>query len=303
VNTVERARVRWREILPLLGIETRFLTNKHGPCPLCGGKDRFRFDDRDGSGSYYCNQCGAGVGIILVRKFRWWDHKPACDAVDKIIGTERIEAKVNRRKDNPETRRRALMRILDEARDLDVVTAYLRRRGLTVTSDVLKGLRRCPYYDEDHKFVGTFPAVLAPIIGPDGSLQSVQRIYAAVGLDPRKKIMPAVDTISGGAVRLFPAVAELGIAEGVETALAAHQLFGIPVWATLCDNGTKTLIVPKGVARIHVFGDNDAHYVGQEAAYTKARRLIRDGISAEVHIPPEVDSDWRDVLKERGSSP
>ena len=30
-DTVERARHRWREILPQFGIETRFLTNRHGP--------------------------------------------------------------------------------------------------------------------------------------------------------------------------------------------------------------------------------------------------------------------------------
>lgn len=83
------------------------------------------------------------------------------------------------------------------------------------TSDVLRGLWRCPYYDDDHKFVGTFPAVLAPIIGPDGTLQSVQRIYTATDLEPRKKNMPAVDKISGGAVRLFPAAEEFGIAEGL----------------------------------------------------------------------------------------
>jgi putative DNA primase/helicase len=64
LNTIERARNRWREILPRLGVDTQFLTNRHGPCPLCGGKDRFRFDDRDGSGSYICGQCGAGVGVI-----------------------------------------------------------------------------------------------------------------------------------------------------------------------------------------------------------------------------------------------
>ncbi len=56
MSTIERARGRWSEILPRLGIDARFLRNRHGPCPLCGGKDRFRFDDRDGSGSYFCNQ-------------------------------------------------------------------------------------------------------------------------------------------------------------------------------------------------------------------------------------------------------
>ena len=38
LNTVERARGRWREILPRLGIDARFLVNRHGPCPLCGGR-------------------------------------------------------------------------------------------------------------------------------------------------------------------------------------------------------------------------------------------------------------------------
>src|SRR4051794_10211 len=92
-GTVERARHRWREILPRLGIETRFLTNKHGPCPLCGGRDRYRFDDRDGTGSYYCNQCGAGVGVILIRKRHGWDHATACGEIDKIIGSEREPTK------------------------------------------------------------------------------------------------------------------------------------------------------------------------------------------------------------------
>ena len=62
--TIERARGRWREILPLFGIAPHFLVNKHGPCPICGGKDRFRFDDKDGSGSYFCNVCRAGNGVM-----------------------------------------------------------------------------------------------------------------------------------------------------------------------------------------------------------------------------------------------
>jgi hypothetical protein len=87
-TTIESARGRWREILPQLGIESRFLTNKHGPCPLCGGKDRYRFDDKGGEGSYYCAQCGPGNGLILVRKKRGWDFKTAVDEIDKIIGAE-----------------------------------------------------------------------------------------------------------------------------------------------------------------------------------------------------------------------
>src|SRR5580693_458201 len=92
MNTVERARGRWREILPALGIGRQYLVNKHGPCPLCGGRDRYRFDDREGTGSYFCNQCGAGSGLILIRKKNGWNHAEACNAVDEIIGTDRPRA-------------------------------------------------------------------------------------------------------------------------------------------------------------------------------------------------------------------
>src|SRR3954462_2176603 len=92
-GTIERARGRWREILSQLGIDSRFLVNKHGPCPLCGGRDRFRFDDKDGTGSYYCNQCGAGVGVILIRNLHGWDHATACGEIDKIIGAVREPAR------------------------------------------------------------------------------------------------------------------------------------------------------------------------------------------------------------------
>jgi phage/plasmid primase-like uncharacterized protein len=45
ISTKERAHGRWREILPALGIDGRFLTGKNCPCPMCGGRDRFRLID------------------------------------------------------------------------------------------------------------------------------------------------------------------------------------------------------------------------------------------------------------------
>jgi putative DNA primase/helicase len=277
MNTIERARGRWQEILPQLGIDTRFLRNKHGPCPICGGKDRFRFDDRDGSGSYYCNQCGPGPGLVLIRKLKRWDHATACNAIDKIIGTNRDTGQWPA--PNPATKDRvgrdaAIRRLLREADNPNVAADYLARRGLAVRSPIIGGHRWCPYYsDENHALIGRFPALIIPILGPDGSLQSAQRIYDA-DVTPRKKILPPVNTISGGAVRLYDADDELGLGEGVP---------------------------PPHLRWLHIFADNDANYVGQAAAYSLARRLMRNkGLVVEVHMPPVADTDWLDVLKQPG---
>ena len=47
----DRARGRWPGILTALGVPAKALRNRHGPCPVCGGKDRFRFDDKGGAGN------------------------------------------------------------------------------------------------------------------------------------------------------------------------------------------------------------------------------------------------------------
>jgi putative DNA primase/helicase len=301
ISTVERARGRWREILPQVGIGPQFLTGKHGPCPLCGGRDRFRFSDKDGDGWFYCNQCSRGPGIILVRKLKGLDHAGACRLVDDIIGKEyspkpyKVPPKKNCNRAEANIRR-----LLDEARDPDIVARYLRGRGISAQSPTLLGHPRCPIYDGDHQLAGHHPAVVAPIVALDGSLQSAMRIYDK---NPReKKTMPVVDSLNGAAARLFKPTEELGVAEGIETVLAAHELFNVPTWSALNANGVKTFRPPPGLLRLHIFGDHDANFVGQNAAYALAGRLHEEqpGLAIEVHIPPDVDTDWLDILKEGG---
>ena len=87
---------RWRDILEVLaGLHPEQLSNRHQPCPACGGRDRYRFDDRDGNGSWFCNQCGGkdhlgggGTGMDLLMRVRRWSFRQACEEVERYLGLE-----------------------------------------------------------------------------------------------------------------------------------------------------------------------------------------------------------------------
>lgn len=56
------ARGRWQDILGHLDYHVSSDVKEHSQCPICGGDDRFRFDDENGTGSYICSQ-GTGKTI------------------------------------------------------------------------------------------------------------------------------------------------------------------------------------------------------------------------------------------------
>jgi putative DNA primase/helicase len=92
-NGITAALGRWSDLLTALGgLEPAQLNGRHQPCPLCGGRDRYRFDDRQGSGSWFCNQCGGkdqlgggGTGIDLLMRLRHWSYRQACEAVERYL--------------------------------------------------------------------------------------------------------------------------------------------------------------------------------------------------------------------------
>ena len=85
---------RWPDLLvELAGLTGDQLTDKHQPCPLCGGKDRYRFDDQDGTGSWYCNKCGGkdqqgggGSGMDMLMRRMNWSYAEACKRIEQRLG-------------------------------------------------------------------------------------------------------------------------------------------------------------------------------------------------------------------------
>ena len=94
MDVIKAADGKWFDILTTVGgISPDFLQDKHGPCPACGGTDRFRWDDLNGTGSFFCNRCGskdhaggAGSGLDLLMRVRGWSLADACGAVERHLG-------------------------------------------------------------------------------------------------------------------------------------------------------------------------------------------------------------------------
>ncbi|HAK16042.1 MAG TPA: DNA primase [Acinetobacter junii] len=82
-----KAQGLWADtIFPRFNIDVRF--KKKTPCPACGGRDRFRYDDKNGNGDYICQHCGAGDGISLIQKVTGLTFPEALSEVAAIVGLD-----------------------------------------------------------------------------------------------------------------------------------------------------------------------------------------------------------------------
>lgn len=76
----------WKMVLQHFGINRDFLSGRHSPCPYCGGRDRFRYDNKHGNGDYFCNGCGAGDGLSLIQKVNGLDFAETAQQLINYLG-------------------------------------------------------------------------------------------------------------------------------------------------------------------------------------------------------------------------
>jgi putative DNA primase/helicase len=286
------ARGKWPSVLVALGIDAALLDKKHHPCPRGAGKDRFRFADRNGSGNYFCD-CSEGNkgGIDLVMCCRGLSYAEACREVERVVG----DAAPVEYKPKPDPRI-ALNRIRERCQPAGfTVRRYLKNRGLDMPPSLREAKLR---YWDDRKSLGDYWCMVALVQGPDGKPQTYHVTYLdgaqKANVPSPRKVMTPVETITGGAIRLYPAAERMGIAEGIETAIAAHMMTGLPVWAAVSAHGIESFVPPPECKALTVFADNDDSFTGQAAAYALAKRLRKQGIACDVEIPSA--GDWNDVL-------
>ncbi len=248
-----------QQVVDLLGLVNLKRTGHElvGPCPRCGGSDRFGVNLR--KGLFQCRRCEAkGDGIALVMWDRQIDFPAAltwlCGSSEGITAAERAEriakaaAASKRSEAYAEKKRReaiaAARAIWRQGLPSDgtPVTAYLARRGIVLTA-VPRCLRfhpALPFTVRDAESKGwreihRGPAMLAAVQQPNGQALAVHRTWLdleqpkgkASIIDPAtgasEQAKKVLGSKKGGAIRLTGDLKSetLVMGEGIETTLSA----------------------------------------------------------------------------------
>jgi len=293
-ETVKQACGHWPRILPALGVKV--VKNRHQPCPVCGGSDRFRFDDREGRGTWYCNQCGAGDGLKLVEKVFGVSASEAAGKVSALTGSlppvaAEVTAAAEAGTEADHKAAAALAASLTEKARTGTGNVYLTRKGFPA--------RECLMLTVPHKTGGVAyrPGdMVVALHDAAGTLVNLQLINA----DGLKR------TLKGGQVREACHTLEgkkqagkrLWIAEGYATALTVHHLTGETVMVAL---SSVNLLSLASLARqkhpacqIILAADRDLSGDGQTKAVAAA-----EACEGTVALPP-VFGDWNDAFMQQG---
>ena len=300
---------RWPGVLASLGINTPG-RGKHGPCPVCGGKDRFHFDDKEGKGTWHCRQCDgkrAGDGLDLVAKVTGMSTKEAAQEVAQVLGLvsgsldheaiDQRQAQAARRaeqvKAQEQDRREQAASYAAELVSHSQHSAgvpYLVNKGLGDWSTMrLSGplnLAGIGFAAGD---------LLVPLHNQSGELVNVQ-IVSAQG---EKRYLAGGQ--KAGAFHRIEGGELVAVCEGYATGLSVHLAMGATVYCAMdCGN----LLAVANIARAHhpksriiLAADNDAHTEGNpgkakaEQAATKVGGLV---------ALPDEPGDWNDYHQAHG---
>jgi hypothetical protein len=173
------------------------------------------------------------------------------------------------------------------------VEGYLAGRGLAAETPELRYHPRTPH--GPHPLTRFRPAMIAAVRDHIGVV-AVHRTFLDAGrggLAPIDEPRCGLGRFGSGAIRLGGTASRLGLAEGIETALSASALFGLPCWATLGTERFRLVSLPEGVKELVLFLDHDA---GGHRAEALARATFPK-LAIEARYPSKRGADWNDVLR------
>ncbi|MEM5331391.1 primase-helicase zinc-binding domain-containing protein [Paraburkholderia sp. JHI2823] len=325
----------WISTLMSYGISADCLTGNASSCPVCGGDDRFTYDNKSGRGDWICRKCNdgypmAGDGLQLIaranriglyRLMRQLDGGTPPPSRAPLTST----APAPKRKADPAFVAKRLDGMWSNARPQavgDLSMRYLQERVPGLTAGPSPALRLGMLeYRYDKKVIGKWPGIVARFELPDGRLGTLHRTFLdpvkpakATIVSPDGEILDAklndmtLNPLAGGAVRLMaPVDGEIGVGEGLETVYGAHMDSGVPVWNCLNRVLLSKFVVPEGlgIKVVHIFMDFDdidprtRQSPGVSAGLVLAKRLRAEGYTVVPHRPKLRGTDFADQWKSR----
>ena len=315
---VAYASERWPEILTANGIELLCLSGKHTKCPIHGGKDGFRFINKNkNKGKWVCATCTGGKfedGFNLIARHHNYTNKEAFKSVAIYLGLNgkitredkkeleirTIEAKNKREAEEKDKEGQKLLSKKKASSYADSIIAncstqphpYLVAKGITDSFLV---------NTKQYKITGSQTVYVGALIIPMYDIADHEQLIGAQFINANTSKGYIIGTITPDCIHVIEGDDRLdyvAVVEGYATGLSVSMAIGATVIVAFDANGmiSKAMRLKDSFLgkQVIFFGDNDANNVGQHAAHTAAARIHGFTI-----IPPE-EGDWDDYRKKYG---
>ncbi|MFQ1758572.1 primase-helicase zinc-binding domain-containing protein [Aeromonas veronii] len=303
----------WPDLLAGLGLHIP-RHGKHGPCPACGGKDRFRLDDKEGRGTFICSQCGAGDGLGLVCRVMSKSPMEAAELIAPMVGLAaggldpvergrihqqqqaKVKEETRKREDGHRKAAARACRIMN-AHSRGCGSAYLSRKGFAEHQSAISGTKETINGE-------VFPvgSVIVPLLDGAGNLVNVELIRNEDGLKHTLgggRKAGVYHRIDGGGL--------VAVVEGYATGLSVQQATGATVYCAMSANNLMNVAEiarsQNPDAEIIICGDHDLdNATGQRNDSTKHQtEQAALAVGGRAIFPPEA-GDWNDYHQAHGLS-
>jgi DNA primase len=154
---------------------------------------------------------------------------------------------------------------------------YLRNRGLSLQLPSTLRFARLKYGRGD-----VLPCLVALVTGPDNRVSGVQRTFVREDGTGKANVPSprlSLGRLTGGAIRLAPAAADLVVTGGVEDGLTLQQEVGRPTWAAAGEGNMANMVLPEVVTSVTIGADRDEsgdrHAQRAGVAFSEQGRKVR----------------------------
>lgn len=244
---------------------------------------------------------GDGEKAVLLKCFAGCEFQSIRSAIDARRAGAVSPAVSERSNDTAMTARASDEERMAAARDIlgrshrddEALSVYLRARGITLQPPPSLRFQSALLHTPTNLYL---PAMVAAVQRSTDEVVAIHRTFLTADLTRKAGVQSpkmALGPLGDGAVHLGSSGDALGLAEGIETALSAMQLSGVPCWAVL-GSRFHSVALPHEVREVHVFADNGAP--GRVAAEKAAHRFTKEGRRVLLRFPPATAGDWNDVI-------